>query len=161
MLGKGNKMPSNDSIAAATLSITRVFASSIERVFAAWTTPEFISQWFGPEGFEVLNTKCELLVGGKYSISLRSPKGGEVHHFGEYVQIERPYLLVFTWILSDQDCVGSAGRNTNTLVSIRLAPHEQGTELTLVHEKLPDTDALKGHRFGWEQSLLKLQRFLA
>lgn len=153
-------MSHGTTTAAASLTITRVFSASVEQVFAAWTTPEFISQWFGPEGFEVLNSRCELVVGGKYNISLRSANGGEIHHFGEYVQIERPNLLSFTWMLSDQDCIGSTGRNADTLVSITLSSQDEGTELVLVHEKLPDQQAVNGHRFGWEQSLQKLTKFL-
>jgi hypothetical protein len=57
---------------------------------------------------------------------------------------------VFTWTSAATD-----GRTTT--VSVELAPHgTDETELTLVHEGLPD-DRTEDHRSGWGDILRKLE----
>lgn len=147
--------------AQATITLERTFNASIDRVFAAWTNATFLSQWFGPSGFTVSGTEVDLREGGKYRIFMQSPEGNSVEHGGEYVNIDVPVLLVFTWVLAGQECVGCEGQNTVTLVTINfLAIDQFSTHVTLVHEKLPDAVAYDGHLFGWTSSLDELGKWL-
>jgi len=45
-------------------------------------------------------------------------------------------------------------------VTFLLEPLEGGTELTLIHEQLPDEEARNSHEDGWKGFLNKLQLFL-
>lgn len=143
------------------LRIERVFNASAERLFAAWTVPEKISAWFGPENFEVIETEVDFRVNGRYSIVIQSPDEKLIKHYGEYLEIRPPSVLVFTWILSNQDCRGSEGQNATTLVTLgfeSLSPTR--TRLILEHEQLPDQAAYDGHQYGWESSLNSLNAML-
>jgi len=143
------------------LNIERVFSVSAERLFDAWTVPEQINAWFGPENFEVIESKVDFKVSGRYSIVIRSPDNRRIEHYGEYLEIKRPTSLVFTWILSNQDCQGSENQHETTLVSLRFESiNATRTKLLLEHEQLPDKAALDGHEFGWESSLNSLTTFL-
>jgi uncharacterized protein YndB with AHSA1/START domain len=51
------------------LQLNRVIAAPRERVFAAWTTPEAIKVWFGPESCRVLDAQVDLRVGGRILFS--------------------------------------------------------------------------------------------
>lgn len=145
-----------------SILIERVFPAAIDRVFAAWTTADLLNLWFGPEGFRVTESQINLAVGGDYKITIESPEGQTITHYGTYVAIDAPSQLSFTWILDNQDCVGSRDQCTNTLVSIELeALTEATTKVSLLHEQLPDQEACNGHSFGWRSSFESLAILLA
>jgi len=136
-----------------SLILNRVFAAPIQKVFDAWTKAEILAMWFGPEGFEVLTAECDVSVGGKYEITIQSPDKNTIKHFGEYIEVDSPHNLVFTWILQNQECAGSENQQATTLVSLLFMETDEGTSLTLTHEQLPDQAAYNGHQFGWQSSL--------
>ncbi|PCJ31963.1 MAG: polyketide cyclase [Moraxellaceae bacterium] len=144
-----------------SLIVKREFTAPIERVFEAWTNVEVLAQWFGPEGFTVLDAKSDLKVGGQYEWVIQSPDNNQIKHFGEYVEISKPTSLVFTWVLDDQGCSGSAGECADTLVSIAFKTVTNGTEVVLTHEKLPSEKSFEGHQFGWQSSFDSLAALLA
>jgi uncharacterized protein YndB with AHSA1/START domain len=143
-----------------TLVLTREFAAPVQQVFEAWTKPEILAKWFGPDGFTVLKAQTDLSVGGKYDITIQSPDNNTIRHYGEYVAISPYTSLIFTWELQDQKCSGSENQDATTLVTLALTENNQGTSLTLTHEKLPDQNAFNGHQFGWESSFDALTIYL-
>ena len=142
------------------LRIKRIFSAPRERVFDAWIKAEMLARWFGPEGFSVVHVEAHPYVGGSYNIEICSPDGQLIRHFGDYIEVSRPDKLIFTWMLENQACQGSENLCAETLVSIEFSAVDQGTEITLSHEQLPDKRALDGHKFGWNSSLVSLTRFL-
>jgi len=146
--------------AQQTLKICREFAAPIQAVFDAWTQAEVLAKWFGPQDFTVLNAPTDLSVGGKYEITIQSPDNNTIKHFGEYVEINEPNSLIFTWELKDQTCAGSEGQHVTTLVTLLFEQISKGTLLTLTHERLPDQAAFAGHQFGWQSSLEALNQHL-
>lgn len=147
-------------IAQHTLEIRREFSAPIQTVFDAWTKTDVLAKWFGPQGFIVLDAQADLSVGGQYEISIQSPDNNIIKHYGEYVEIKVPNILIFTWILKDQTCTGSEGQHATTLVSLLFEETNKGTLLSLTHEKLPDQAAYDGHQFGWQSSLDALNQHL-
>lgn len=142
------------------LKLQRVFDAPIEQVFLAWTQAEVIASWFGPEGFKVQSADIDLRIGGKYSIVIKPSDGPEIHHYGRYVEINSPNRLVFTWVLENQACEGSENLSAETLVTIELKPLDGSTQLTLLHERLPNKQAYDGHKYGWNSSFNCLQNQL-
>ena len=141
---------------STVLHLHRLIDAPAEKVFRAWTNPSELMRWFGPDGCSVDEVESELVVGGRYSIRMTVPGGEKVHHFGEYLELESPHRLAFTWVLSDQPCDGSAGQLADTKVVLDLAERGGKTALTLIHERLPNANAVEGHRMGWEGSLVRL-----
>ena len=87
---------------------------------------------------------------GRFRIVMKGPDCDH-EHTGEYLVVERPRRLVFTWISES-----THGRTTTvTLELVPRGPDE--TELVLVHEGLPDETAAGRHRSGWEDILRKLE----
>lgn len=142
------------------LIINRRFKASIERVYAAWTDVELLAQWFGPKGFIVSDSELTLAVGEHYRIELTAPDGQVIHHYGQYVEIDPPHSLIFSWQLDHQDCRGSEGEKADTLVTLTFAQVGDETELTLMHERLPSQAAHDGHHFGWMGSFDSLELLL-
>jgi uncharacterized protein YndB with AHSA1/START domain len=120
-----------------------------EEVFRAWTDPELMSQWLTPVG--TATASVDLRVGGAFSVVM-SGEGTTIEHTGEYLEVEPPHLLVFTW---RSPFTGGEP----SVVSVRLVPVGPGTELTLVHRQLP-ADAVESHAGGWGQMLERLERLL-
>ena len=74
----------------AILTLNRTFAASRERVFAAWTEPEQIKQWFGPDACEVVEAHVDPRVGGEYRFRFARPEMGEFSLRGEYREVIPP-----------------------------------------------------------------------
>ncbi|PTX53643.1 uncharacterized protein YndB with AHSA1/START domain [Melghirimyces profundicolus] len=128
--------------------VTRQFSVSPERVFDAWLDPEMIGKWmFGPalRDEKVVRIALDPRVGGSFSFVVRR-QGEEIDHVGDYLEIDRPHRLVFTWGVAN---VGSSSR-----VIIDIVPLEKGCELTLTHELHPDwVDYASRTKAGWAKML--------
>lgn len=74
------------------LKIERIFDAPRQLVWNAWTTPELIMQWWGPEHFTSPTCEVDLRVGGKYLYCMRGPDGNDYWTggtFNEIVPIEK------------------------------------------------------------------------
>lgn len=80
--------------------------------------------------------------------------GRVVDHTGEYVIVEPPSKLVFTWISA------STGHRP-TLVTVELLERGGACELVLTHERFTDPEQVGRHHSGWGQIAEKLARHLA
>ena len=78
------------------VKIKRLIKAPPERVFAAWTTPDEVVKWFGPETCRVTSARIDLRVGGQYRFRVDSEKNGELEVNGVYHEIKRPSKLVYT-----------------------------------------------------------------
>lgn len=140
--------------ATPLVRVTHRYTASAERVFDAWLNPELLGQWmFGPavRDEEIVRLSADARVGGAFSFVVRR---GEhvIDHLGEYVELERPQLLAFTW--------GIAGSDSSR-VRIEIVPDGTGCVLTLTHELHPDWAAYAGRtEAGWTQMLTKLAEVL-
>lgn len=154
-----NRVPDPDEV-PSELHLKRVFAAPRELVFAAWTKPEMLAQWWGPKGFT--NPVCEVDAcgGGAFRIHMQAPDGTVYPMTGRFVEFYPPYRFHFTVSPLDKD--GNAlCENWN---SVFFAEVEGGTEVILdVHvmnfrpEFAPN---LKGMPAGWSSSLDRLGELL-
>ncbi len=142
------------------INISKDFKATANEVFAAWTDPEMLRSWFGPEGVKTESASVDLRVGGNYSFTMLLPDGQSVIHRGEYRVIDKPNRLVFTWILEGQECEGSKEKYGETLVTLEFQEKENTTTLILTHDFLPDTTSKEAHEYGWQGSLDCLAKIL-
>ncbi|NVK21193.1 MAG: SRPBCC domain-containing protein [Kangiellaceae bacterium] len=147
--------------ALLTLKVERRIKASPEQLFLAWTTPEFLAQWFAPTGFEVIEASVDLTVGGAYSISIINSDQEVTKHFGTYIKITSPSELVFTWELENQQCQGSIGQCATTLVTVTFKADNDTTLVSITHEQLPTQESFDGHQFGWNGCLDTLEKVIA
>jgi len=115
-----------------TVRVTRRFSASAERVFDAWLDPERARKFlFATATGQMVRVEINARVGGKFVFTDRRD-GDDVEHTGEYLEIDRPRRLVFTF-------AAPKFSSASTRVSIDIVPLESGCELTLTHEGvLPD-----------------------
>src|SRR4030042_2389243 len=87
--------------------IERVFDAPPDAVWRAWTEPELIKKWWGPDGFSAPRINVDLKVGGRYVFAMHGPPGSEwdkdMYSAGVYKEIVPHEKLVVTDYFSDQD----------------------------------------------------------
>ncbi len=135
-----------------SLQVKRFIKAPPERVFAAWTAPEQIKQWFGPASCQVLDAQIDLRVGGTYRFHVNNEGMGEMTVRGEYREVTEPTKLVFTWQWEDDE----EWKNVKSVVTVKFAAKPGGTEVQITHEGLPSTEHAGRHEHGWNGSLDKL-----
>ena len=115
-----------------TVRVTRKFAASPERVFDAWLDPQSTGKWlFATETGQMVRVELDTRVGGRFTFVDRRD-GQDIEHTGEYLEIDRPRRLVFTFRVPKFSA-------ESTQVTIDIMPLDSGCELTLTHEGvLPD-----------------------
>jgi uncharacterized protein YndB with AHSA1/START domain len=135
-----------------TLVVRRFIPVPRQRVFAAWLDPVSLAAWMRPTGITDVTAEVDPRVGGKFRIVMaQGPK--QFEHTGEYLVIEPPRQLSFTWISEATD-------HRPTTVTIELLEREGGTELVLTHRQLPSSE-IESHRSGWSDIMRELQRKLS
>jgi len=129
-------------------------AAPPERVFQALIDPQQLAQWWGQKGiYHGKQWMIDLRPGGKWRTEGTSERGGNTFEvYGEYLHIDPPRLLEFTWIPS------WAGP-MNTVVRLELTPASGGTILRLRHSGFTDATQLQAHS-GWPQVLGWLRTFI-
>ena len=85
--------------------LSRIVEASPQRVFEAMTDPEQVAQWWGPEGFTCPEVTLDAKVGGAYRIAMQPPEGELFHLAGEYLEVQPPTRLAYTfrWEPPDPD----------------------------------------------------------
>ena len=122
-----------------------------ERIFEALTEPNERIKWWGSEGrFQVQQFESDLRPGGKWTMRGTGIGGKPFVVRGEYREVERPSLLVFTWL---PDWYENA---TETLVRWELKDNNGVTVVRLTHSGLTSEAARTSHR-GWPQILESLR----
>ncbi|ASW01047.1 SRPBCC family protein [Paraburkholderia aromaticivorans] len=137
-----------------SLTIVRRIKAAPEKVYAAWTRPELMARWWGPDAGPVLSAEADPRVGGRFRVVFQT-LDGETHDCrGEYREVEVDRKLVFTW-----EWVTLPERRS--LVTIRFRPVEEGTELNFTHAQFFDEAARDGHLAGWTGAFEKLDTLIA
>lgn len=139
------------------LEIERHIKATPEKVFDAWTKPEQLVKWWGPEGFNVPEHVISVVKGGGWRTVMRSPEGTLHTCAGVYRTIDRPNRLEFTWAWEQED--GKPGHET--LVAVTFEPADGGTRMRLVQKTFESATARDGHRGGWTSSFDCLERLFA
>jgi len=86
-----------------SLEIKRFINAPPARVYAAWTDPTQLKEWWGPESVRTRNLVADPSVGGKYRWDLTNPEGEEMTVFGEYRELVPGKKIVFTWKWDDDE----------------------------------------------------------
>ncbi len=85
-------MPSDLEIA-----MTRIFDAPRELVFAAYTDPKHVPNWWGLRSTTTIVDKMDVRPGGGWRYIQREPDGTEYAFRGEYREIAPPDRLVYTF----------------------------------------------------------------
>ena len=141
-----------------TLTVSRRYRATRERVFDAWTEPEIMKQWFSPEGVTNPAIDVDLRVGGAYRVEMLTPDERRPVAVGTYQEITRPERLVFTWAWENEADEAHTGQ---TRVTVEFLEHGDETEVVVTHTGFANEEGCKGHEDGWGSSLACLDAVLS
>lgn len=136
---------------ATMLQVKRRFAVPPGRVFDAWLDPDIARQWlFRTETDEIMRAEIDARVGGGFTF-VNGRGDEEIVHVGEYLVIDRPNRLVFTFAVPQFS-------PEYDRVTIEISRRDDGCELTLTNEMAPAIAEEWGEqtREGWTQMLARL-----
>ena len=150
------------------LHFERTYAAPIERVWDAWTQPELLRRWWGPDKTTVVECEIDLTIGG--TIHVVTEAGAEMGKYqgtrwpmsGTFSRIDRPDRLTYdarSWTEGEE--VGSTIHHTNdialrstgaaTLVTLDVTITEIGPKAKM---------AAFGMKWGYEAQLDALEGVL-
>jgi uncharacterized protein YndB with AHSA1/START domain len=137
------------------LELTCVLGAPRERIFRALTEPAQLAKWWGPHGFTTPEIDLDLRVGGRYRFGMRPPDGDMFHLSGEYLEIQPPNRLAYTfrWEEPDPD-------DRDTVVALSLGEVRDGAELSLSQGGFATEARVELHRGGWTDSFQKLRELV-
>ncbi len=139
----------------AVAAVTRVLPATPDVVFDEWLDPDALRDWMCPRPARVVGIEIDPKVGGVLRLDI-DDEGSRSVVTGEFLVIERPRRLVFTWRQSDWgDSV------PDTVVTVLLEPHgDDATDMRIVHEALPP-GAVEDYGPGWDLVARQLETSLA
>lgn len=113
--------------ARVEICVSRHFKATPEQVFDAWLDPNHVGNWlFATPTGQMVRVEIEARVGGHFILVDRRD-GEDVEHVGEYLKIQRPQRLAFSFAVPKYS-------KEATQVHVDLAPVATGCELTLTHQ---------------------------
>ena len=121
--------------------------ASPDKVFPYLVEPELLTRWIGEESWN------DPRPGGVLRLKFNS----ENIVRGEFVELDPPRRVVFTWGSEERESlpVGS------TTVAFDLEPENGGTRVRLLHSGLPTAHEVEQHSKGWDQFLPELAKVAA
>ena len=156
----------DEDISTMEVVIERVFDAPRERVFDAFTRPEHLRKWWGPNMVTIPLAEFDARPGGRIFIAERDPDGAMRYIAGVVLEIERPSRLVFAIHFADADGrrvappvgAGLPGNWDDEIVSsVMLSAEGRGTRVSIGVQRSGVTPVwAELARMGWAESLDKL-----
>ncbi|MFD2614271.1 SRPBCC family protein [Paenibacillus gansuensis] len=107
--------------------INRTLNAPRELVWEAWTRPEHLNHWWGPEGFTITLQEFELKTGGVWKYVMHGPDGVDYPNHNVFIEVRQPERLVYSAGDGDEDSPGQfqttvtfAEEGVKTLVNMRM-----------------------------------------
>lgn len=136
-----------------TLIIKKHFSLPPSKLFELLASPRYLKQWFSPSNQIDIEVEAhDFKEGGDYLIRYKVPGDEELRVSGSFLEIQHPNLVSFTWEWLPPDV--HAGISTK--VTWRLTESDEGTELTVIHQKMPNREYKERHHAGWLGALEQL-----
>lgn len=129
----------SDGEALTTAKVERVLPAPPAEAYDAWLDEDVLRDFMCPAPAVASDVSVDPRVGGSFRFVMSFPDR-EKEIVGEYIALDRPDRLSFTWRHDE---------GVDSVVTITFAPHGDGeTLMTITHSRLP-TDLVPSHTEGW------------
>lgn len=137
------------------LRLKRVLPAPRATVYRALSDPSELAKWWGPRGFSVPSVDFDPEPGRSYRIAMQPPDGEVFHLSGEFLELDPPARLTYTfrWDPPDPD-------DRQTVTRLTLQERDDQTELLLIQGVFATDERLALHRRGWTETLDRLEELL-
>ena len=85
------------------LEVRRAFDAPASVLWAAWTEPDVVRTWWGPQGFTCPVARMDVRVGGVSLVAMRTPDGVDLWSTWTYTRVDAGERLEFLHGFSDAD----------------------------------------------------------
>lgn len=153
------EIDSNCDVSARTIAVTRVIGAPRALVFHAFTDPENIHRWWGPDGFTTTTQAIAIHPGGAWRFIMHGPDGTDYDNHIIYTAIDPTERLTYTH-------VEAADGTTPVFHStITFADEDGGGRTRVTMSVLLPTQAIRDQVAGYaipggEQNLTRLDAYL-
>lgn len=138
-------------MAGNTVTLHRVFRTTPEKLYRAFTEPGALAKWIPPNGFYCTVHEMDVRVGGRHSASFTNMTTGDSHSFGgTYLEIVPNAKLRYTDKFDDPNMPGEM------TVTVNVTPVSMGVELHVVQAGIPEMIPPDACYLGWQESLANL-----
>jgi uncharacterized protein YndB with AHSA1/START domain len=117
-------------------------------VFDLLTVPHELARWWGPRDVTNPEVSLDLRVGGRYRITMQPPDAAAFHLTGEFVEIDRPSWLRYTFVWEEPD-----PDDRTTVVDLMLDDLDGATMVSLTQGDFATVARLSLHQDGWTEAL--------
>jgi uncharacterized protein YndB with AHSA1/START domain len=141
------------NVQSEQLQLKRTFTAPREEVYRAWTEPEVLRRWWAAAPtWECPVAQADVRVGGSYRLTMRDPESGEEHTVGgEYVEVEPPERLVYTWTWESND---EDSPSAGSIVTVEFRDDDaERTTVVLTHDGIAEQGSRDNHAHGWNGCL--------
>lgn len=139
-----------------TIELNQVLRAAASLVFEAFTDPNELARWWGPEGFRIPSLEFDARVGESYRIEMQPPEGAAFRLAGEFRRVDPPTLLAYTFRWEDPD-----PDDVETLVNLSFRDLGESTEVVLIQGPFKTEARRALHRNGWTDSFKKLEALVS
>lgn len=150
------------------IEFERTYDVPVEIVWQAWTDPEILKKWWGPDNVSTPECEIDLRVGGKVYIVMEAGQamgpyaGTRWPMDGTYTVVENNSKLAYTakaWTEGQEDTT-----TIEQVTELNLTEENGKTKLKLkaaINKIGPDAKmAVEGMQYGFTQQLAKLDKLL-
>jgi uncharacterized protein YndB with AHSA1/START domain len=129
-----------------TARVERLLPAAPAEAYDAWLDEAALRDFMCPAPGVASEVSVDPRVGGSFRFVMSFP-GRDAEIAGEYLALDRPYLLSFTWRSPDV---------SDSVVTVTFAPDGTGkTLMTITHSRLP-AELVDSHTQGWRSISEKL-----
>jgi uncharacterized protein YndB with AHSA1/START domain len=139
---------------APVARVQRVMPATPEVVFDEWLDPESLAEWMCPHPDRCVAITVEPRIGGRVRFDV-DHSGTSVLITGQFLAIERPHLLRFTWSNSDWPDPTVA-----SVVNVDFEPFGDDQTLMSIEHSLMPPDRFDDFQNGWARVCDQLAAFL-
>lgn len=147
-----------------TVRVQRAFDAPRHHVWAAWTRPELLDQWWAPKPYRTETKSMDFSEGGMWLYAMIGPEGEKHWAKARYTSIDPKDQFCFTDAFCDEHGTKAEGMPTSRWTN---AFSESGgvttVTITIRHDRLEDIEQLieMGFKEGFLMALQNLEQLLA
>jgi uncharacterized protein YndB with AHSA1/START domain len=136
------------------LRIERVIDAPPDVVFETFLTDDGQAAFYGQDDPDwVLDSDCDLRVGGVWTITFGPARDRLYHHRHVFEVIDRPRRLVLATTESRPD-----GSSFDFMIEFTFEPHDARTRMTVTQSGLPTEELREEHGRGVPNGFARLER---
>ena len=139
-----------------TLEMKRVLPAVPSVVFGAFSDPDKLAKWWGPEGFTAPSVEFDPRVGASYRIEMQPSKGDPFYLTGEVREVDPPVRLTYTFVYEQP-----APDDVDTRVELSFRDLGESTEVVFTQGPFKTAARRELHRDGWTDSFDRLEQLIS